>query len=89
MFSHLLISIFFSIVIQEAVNIRCILPQRFLCFLKVSSSIERLEYYNFSQLSVSAHSLRAILNLDSISAKLCGYCASVIFANTLEDDFRI
>ena len=32
-----LLFIFFSIVIQDDVNILCILPQRFLCFLKISS----------------------------------------------------
>ena len=43
---------------------------------------------NLSQLSVSAHSFRAILNLESISARLWGYCASVILANTLDEDLR-
>ena len=81
--------IFFSIVMQDAVNILCILPQRFLCFLKVSSSMELFENKSFNQLSVSTHSLRAILNFDNISGKLCGYWASVIFANTLEEDLRI
>ena len=60
-------------VIQEEVNILCILPQRFLYFLNVSSSIELLEYKSFNQLSVSTHSLRAILNFDNISGKLWGY----------------
>ena len=81
--------IFFSIVMHDDVNILCILPQRFLYFLKVSSSIASEECKSFNQLSVSTHSLRAILNLESISGKLWGYCASEIFAKTLEEDLRI
>ena len=60
----------FSIVTQDDVNILCNLPQRFLYFLKVSSSIEPEDNKSFNQLSVSTHSLRAILNLESISGKL-------------------
>ena len=78
-----------SIVIIELVSILLILPQRFLCFLKVSSFIASVEKRSFSQLSVSAHSLRAISNFECISARLCGYCASLILAYTLEEDFLI
>lgn len=74
---------------QEAVSIRCILPQRFLYVLKALSSMEPFAYRSFNQLSVSRHSLRAILNFESISGKLCGYCASVMLAKTLEDDLQI
>ena len=80
--------ILFSIVIIELVSILLILPQRFLYFLKVSSFIASVEKRSFSQLSVSAHSLRAISNFECISARLCGYCASEIFANTLDEDLR-
>ena len=44
---------------------------------------------NFNQLSVSAHSFRAISNFECISARLCGYWASVILAKTLDEDFLI
>ena len=47
------------------------------------------EYINLSQLSVSMHSLRAISNFESISARLWGYCASDMLANTLDEDFLI
>ena len=62
--------ILFSIVIHEDVNILRILPQRLRCFLNVFSSIASEEYKSFSQLSVSIHSFRAILNFESISGKL-------------------
>ena len=77
----------FSIVMQEEVNILLILPHRFRCFLYVASSILPTESKSFSQLSVSMHSLRAILNLESISSRLCPYCASETLAKTLEEDF--
>ena len=51
--------------------------------------MELFAYSSLSQLSVSIHSLRAILNLESISGRLWGYCASEILANTLEEDFVI
>ena len=51
---------------------------------KLVKTIELFEYKSFNQLSVSIHSLRAILNFDNISGRLCGYCASEIFANTLD-----
>ena len=76
-------------VMQDEVNILCILPQRFLYFLNVISSIAFAEYKSFNQLSVSTHSFRAILNFESISGRLWGYCASVILANTLEEALRI
>ena len=44
---------------------------------------------NFNQLSVSTHSFRAISNFECISARLCGYWASVMFAKTLDEDFFI
>ena len=44
---------------------------------------------NFNQLSVSAHSFLAISNFECISARLCGYWASVMFAKTLDEDFLI
>ena len=44
---------------------------------------------NFNQLSVSAHSFQAISNFECISARLCGYWASVMFAKTLDEDFFI
>jgi hypothetical protein len=81
--------ILFSIVIHEDVNIRRILPQRLRYFLKVSSSMLLEEKINLSQLSVSIHSLRAISNFESISARLWGYCASEMFAKTLDEDFLI
>ena len=81
--------IFFSIVMQEAVSIRRILPHKFRLSLKIFSLIYPVENKSFSQLSVSKHSFLAIFNFESISGKLCGYCASVIFAKTLEDDLRI
>ena len=79
----------FSRVIHDEVNILRILPHKFLWFLKVASSMVPDEKINLSQLSVSMHSLRAISNLDSMSARLCGYCASEILAKTLEEDFLI
>ena len=79
----------FSIVIQEDVNILRTLPQRLRYFLKVSSSMLPDEKINLSQLSVSIHSLRAISNFESISARLWGYCASETFAKTLDEDFLI
>ena len=48
-----------------------------------------VEYKSFNQLSVSKHSFLAIFNFESISGKLCGYCASVMFAKTLDEDLRI
>jgi len=75
---------FFSIVTQDEVSILLILPQRLRSDLKVSSSIISASNISLSQLSVSTHSLRAILNFESISARLCGYCASAMFAKTLE-----
>lgn len=62
--------ILLSIVMHDAVSILRILPQRLRCRLKVLSSILPEEKINLSQLSVSAHSFRAISNLDSISARL-------------------
>ena len=74
---------------QEEVNILRILPHKFRYFLKVSSSMSPDEKISFSQLSVSIHSLRAISNFESISARLWGYCASEMLAKTLDDDFLI
>ena len=74
---------------HEDVNILRILPHKFLYFLKVFSSILPGDKINLSQLSVSMHSFRAISNFESISARLCGYCASDMFANTLDEDFLI
>ena len=88
LFENYLLSIFFSIVIHDEVSILCILPQRLRYVLKVASSITFVLKSNLSQLSVSAHSFLAILNLESISARLWGYCASVILANTLDEDLR-
>ena len=45
------------------------------------------EKISLSQLSVSIHSLRAISNFESISARLCGYYASEMLAKTLDEDF--
>ena len=44
---------------------------------------------SLSQDSVSAHSFLAISNFECISARLCGYCASEMFAKTLDEDFLI
>ena len=79
----------FSIVMHDAVRSLLILPQRFRCNLKVSSSIAPDAKISLSQDSVSAHSFLAISSFECISARLCGYCASVILANTLDDDFFI
>ena len=49
----------FSIVMHDAVSILLILPQRFRWDLNVSSSITKDAKISLSQLSVSAHSLRA------------------------------
>ena len=76
-------------VIQDAVSIRRIRPHKFRLSLKISSLICPSENNNFNQLSVSKHSFLEIFNLESMSGKLCGYCASVILAKTLEDDLRI
>ena len=73
----------FSIVIHDAVSILLILPQRLRCDLNVASSIAPDAKISFSQLSASAHSLRAISSFECISARLCGYCASVMFAKHL------
>ena len=73
-------AILFSIVTQEEVSNLVILPHKLRYSLKVCSSIHPVLKSNLSQLSVSAHSLRAILNFESISARLWGYCASLIFA---------
>ena len=74
---------------QDAVSIRLILPQRLRWDLNVSSSITPEAKMSSSQDSVSAHSFLAISNLECISARLCGYCASVIFAKTLDEDYLI
>ena len=74
---------------HDAVSILLILPHRFRCNLNVCSSITPDAKISLSQLSVSAHSLRAISSLECISARLWGYCASVILANTLDEDFFI
>ena len=75
---------FFSIVIQDEVSILFILPQRLRSDLKVCSSIAPDAKISLSQDSVSAHSFLAISSLECISARLWGYCASVILANTLD-----
>ena len=74
---------------HEAVSILVILPHRLRCDLNVTSSIAPDAKISLSQDSVSAHSLRAISNLECISARLWGYCASVILAKTLDEDFLI
>ena len=74
---------------QEAVSIRRILPDKFRLFLKISSLMYPVANKSFNQLSVSKHSFLAIFNLESISGKLCGYWASVMFAKTLDEDLRI
>ena len=74
---------------HEDVNILRILPQRLRYFLNDSSFMLPEEYINLSQLSVSMHSLRAISNFESISARLWGYCASDMLAKTLDEDFLI
>ena len=79
----------FSMVIHDAVSILLILPHKLRYDLNVGSSIAPDARMSLSQLSVSAHSFRAISNLECISARLCGYCASVMFAKTLEEDFFI
>ena len=79
----------FSIVMHDAVSILLILPQRLRCDLNVCSSITPDAKISFSQLSVSAHSFLAISSFECMSARLWGYCASVILAKTLDEDFLI
>lgn len=76
-------------VMQDAVSIRRILPHKLRYFLNISSLICPVENKSFNQLSVSKHSFLAIFNFESISGRLWGYCVSVIFAKTLDEDLRI
>ncbi len=69
-----IINIYFNFslsVLQLEISIRLILPQRFLYFLYVISSILLVLCNNCSHPSVSLHSLREISNFESISALLC------------------
>ena len=57
-------------VLQLEMSMRLILPQRFLILLYVTSSMAFVLNSNCNQPSVSLHSLRAISNLDNMSALL-------------------
>lgn len=57
-------------VVLLAISRRLMRPQRFLCFLKVSSSKALMLNNKRNQPSVSLHSFNAISNFESISAML-------------------